>query len=263
MNLSYYQLKIKQHKKASVQSFEVFVDDFIGATNQTDTPHLLSLSRCMLTAIHSVFPPPEKTGHPGGDPVSVKKIAKGEGTWSTSKEILGWIFDGKNYTLTLPEEKQHKLVKTLSLLIRRKNATRKEMEKILGKLQHASLSMPGGWGLFSTLQMCMAGQRATIPITPFLREAFRDWRTIIKQISTQPTHVWQLVAEFPDFLGYTDACGTAAGGVWCGVSEDIGFITWRVKFPITVRDAFTNNALSINDLELAIKITTTTLQLNR
>ena len=49
---------------------EVFVDDFIASTNNTNWAHLTQLSRAMLHGIHSIFPPPEVSGHQGEDPIS-------------------------------------------------------------------------------------------------------------------------------------------------------------------------------------------------
>eukprot|EP00957_Ditylum_brightwellii_P039546 2991913-Ditylum_brightwellii.AAC.1 len=46
---------------------EFFVDDFIGCTNDIKTNHLTAISRAMLHGLHSVYPPPEITGHPRGD----------------------------------------------------------------------------------------------------------------------------------------------------------------------------------------------------
>ena len=40
-----------------VDTIEVFVNDFTGATNNADLTHLLHLSRCMLYGIHSISPP--------------------------------------------------------------------------------------------------------------------------------------------------------------------------------------------------------------
>ena len=77
-----------------VTIFEVFVDDFIGATNNLNPSHLQQASRAVLHGIHSIFPPPKITGHNGFDPISESKLHKGDGTWSTKKEILGWLFDG-------------------------------------------------------------------------------------------------------------------------------------------------------------------------
>jgi hypothetical protein len=76
-------------------SFEVFVDDFVGITNNLSRAHLTHISRAMINGIHSIFPPPEVTTHTGGDPISEKKLDKGEGVWSHYKEVLGWDLDGK------------------------------------------------------------------------------------------------------------------------------------------------------------------------
>ena len=44
-----------------VDIIEVFVDDFIGATNNADITHILHLSRLMLLGIHAIPPPSEVT----------------------------------------------------------------------------------------------------------------------------------------------------------------------------------------------------------
>ena len=50
----------------------VYVDDFIQMAQTKDEETLRHLSRALLHGIHSVFPPPDVTGHNGADPVSVK-----------------------------------------------------------------------------------------------------------------------------------------------------------------------------------------------
>jgi len=84
-----------------VNLVEVFVDDFIGATNNSTMKHLEHFSRAMLFGVHSIFPPPAFSGHHGQDPVSQKKLAQGEGSWETTKEILGWLVDGAKFTVQL------------------------------------------------------------------------------------------------------------------------------------------------------------------
>ena len=71
-----------------------------------------------------------------------------------------------------------------------------------------------------------------------------------------PTHVLQLVDGFPDYLGYTDACKKGAGGVWMGVTDNIGYVTWRVEFPQDIQDELCTSdnpdgKITMNDLELA------------
>ena len=60
----------------------------------SDRDALCHLSRTLLQGVHSVFPPPEVTGHVCQNPVSLKKLMELEGLWDVRKEILGWMFDG-------------------------------------------------------------------------------------------------------------------------------------------------------------------------
>ena len=89
---------------------EVYVDDFIGATNHLHVEHLTQLSRAMLHGIYCIFPPPSVSGHSGEDPIALKKLLAQEGLWRYKKEILGWLFNGKNYTLQLPTDKALKII---------------------------------------------------------------------------------------------------------------------------------------------------------
>jgi len=134
---------------------EDFVDDFIGEITEA---HLTHLSRCMLHGIHSVFPPIKATQHGGGDAISEQKIDKGEGRWDYVKEILGWNFDGKNFTIQLPSDKCDKIVERLKKVKKfKRKIPRKVVEKIEGSLQHATFGIPRGSGLFSLVQMAMQG----------------------------------------------------------------------------------------------------------
>jgi len=93
---------------------EVFVDDFIGATNNTSPEHLEHFSRAMLFGVHSVFPPPAITGHQGEDPILQKKLSQEEGTWRHTKEILGWLVDGAAFTNQLLKEKCTTMAKLIT-----------------------------------------------------------------------------------------------------------------------------------------------------
>ena len=75
------QLKTAKEGKTFLHMLEVFVDDFIQLAQTTEEEALRHCSRAVLHGIHSVFPPPKVTGHNGEDPVSIKKILKGEGVW--------------------------------------------------------------------------------------------------------------------------------------------------------------------------------------
>lgn len=235
---------------------EVFVDDFCAMSNNITKEHLTHFSRAMLHGIHSVFPPPESTGHDGPDPVSEKKLHEGEGKWEHTKEILGWIMDGANFTVHLPPKKCQKILDTISTMIRKNGVTLNDYQKIVGKLVHAAYGIAGGKGLLSPLYRVLQKAPPWVQITPTIKSALQDWKPLIRDLARNPTHVSLLVHQEPHIIQYTDACGLGAGGVVVGGKEDLHPIVWQYEWPEEVKrelitDKNPNGSLTINDLELA------------
>ena len=100
---------------------EVYVNDFIQMAQTSNRDALRHLSRALLHTVHSVFPPPEVTGHSGQDPVPLKKLIEGEGLWDVQKEILGWMFDGVTRCIEITEGRQEKILKELKAVLRIRN----------------------------------------------------------------------------------------------------------------------------------------------
>ena len=172
---------------------EVYVDDFIQVV-QTDDPKVLrGLSRKLMTAVHSVFPPPAVTGHNGEDPISQKKLDEGEGLWHTRKEVLGWIFDGVTRCIELKPSRAAKLKAEIRAIHRARTVERKPFEKLIGKLRHASLAIPAAKGLFSPMQAALNGGAHWIRITSEIRESLRHWRSLIDEVAAAPTHTAELI----------------------------------------------------------------------
>jgi hypothetical protein len=243
-------------QKHTTTLIEVFVDDFIGVTNNTSIENLTSISRAMLHGIHSVFPPNEITQHPGGDSIAENKIDKGEGKWETCKEVLGWNFDGDKYTIQLPPDKCDNIIKLIKTSLKQRVLPLKKFQKIAGKLQHASLGVPGGSGLFSPLQAAMVGNPKYINVDKYLKVALEDWRTIIHFQKTHPISVKQLVANIPNIIGYGDACKQGAGGVLTPGTDPHNYIVWQVEWPTDIQQRLVTDTnpkgdISMNDLELA------------
>eukprot|EP00956_Cyclotella_meneghiniana_P042616 scaffold248684_cov136-Cyclotella_meneghiniana.AAC.1 len=63
------------------------------ATSQQQVRHV---ANSVLHGIHSVFPPDEVDAN---DPISFKKIEKGEGEYALLKDMLGFDFDGDAKTM--------------------------------------------------------------------------------------------------------------------------------------------------------------------
>ena len=95
---------------------EVYIDDFIAAARAKSPEELKHISRALLHAIHDVFL--EGRHSPDGQPVSVKKLNKGEGQWNVLKEVLGWLCDGKEKTIRLPSEKVGRIVGAIKVMLR-------------------------------------------------------------------------------------------------------------------------------------------------
>ena len=73
-------------------ALEVFVDNFMAMCQ--DTLRLPQFTRSILYGIQEVFPLSATTGHTDGrEPISVKKIKKGDADWTVEKELLGWLVD--------------------------------------------------------------------------------------------------------------------------------------------------------------------------
>ena len=85
----------------------------------------------------------------------MKKLLEGEGVWDTRKEILGWVFDGVTRCIELPGAKVEHIADTVREALRRKGIKWKEYEKLLGKIRHASIGVPGSGGLFTPLNMIL------------------------------------------------------------------------------------------------------------
>jgi hypothetical protein len=115
-----------------------------------------------MMAIHDVFPENEVASE---DPISEKKLKKGEGTMSTRKSLLGFDFDGIEKTIWLESEKRSLLVMILHKWIRGSSKNRgipfKEFELVMAKVRHAFTALPAAISLLS-------GTNAMLRKRPFM-----------------------------------------------------------------------------------------------
>ena len=166
---------------------EAYVDDYIQLAQSEDPEVLRHCSRALLHGIHSTFPPPNITGHDGEDPVSMKKLLEGEGLWEVRKEILGWVFDGATRCIELAGKKQNTILRELKTILRmRRGVPFKRLEKIVGKLRHASIGIPCGKYLFGPLNQLMAQEPKRVfwnrgSLGPATEQALQDWGQLIRE----------------------------------------------------------------------------------
>jgi hypothetical protein len=242
------------------QMSAVYVDDFLlAAVESSDGLLLEKAARATLHAIHSVFPPPASTDPPGTkDPISVKKLDKGDARWDTTKEILGYELDGIHRTVRLPPAKSDALLHELRKVLKKTRVPLKRFRSLAGRLQHAARILPAARAFFTPLNEALQGTPAFVGLSRHgeIRKALLDAGVLIQELSRRPTHVSELVDGDPDYIGFCDASAFGAGGVWFSGSKSLRPSVWRVEFPsdITrqvVSDSNPNGALTNSDLELA------------
>ena len=250
------QYKQQQEPTKTHTAFEVYVDDYITVTNNTSTSHIQRAARAMLHGIHSIFPPPSVTKHQGDNPISIKKLIQQEGMFDPNKEILGWMFNGNNFTIALSIEKQQTITEILHKTCKLKLIPHKTLEKIQGKLVHASMGIPNGRGLLSPLYKAVAQQQNPTILNKNLKQCLQDWKTLIRIIGSRPTSVLELVPRDPDYIGFVDASGSGVGGVWTPGVSKIQPTVWRLQWPDEIKTNLVSKdnptgTISINDLETA------------
>ena len=164
-------------KRAPVQHFDVYVDDEI-AVAQGSTTKLNRLRRVLLHANDLIIRPNDKADESQGrrEPVSKKKMRKGEACWSTKKVILGWLVDTLRGTVDLPAHRKLRLLEIVGSVCNKKRISVRQCQNLLGELRSMLLGVPGGKGLFSQLQAALVAQEGSrVRIHSQAKDQLKDW----------------------------------------------------------------------------------------
>ena len=207
---------------------DVFVDDFI-QLGQGSRRRMKALRQHLFHGIDSILAQPGVSEHKRNEAVSLKKLLKGDSSWSTRKVILGWLLDTIRQTIELPAHRKQEIARLFHDLASRTRVTEKHWHKILGKLRFISVAIPGSAGLFSALQLALQrSSHGRIRITQALRHHIEAFAALAADLSHRPTHLAEIVPEAPKLLGTTDAAKAGMGGVYFD-SEGHCYL-WRQPF---------------------------------
>jgi hypothetical protein len=137
--------KLTPSQREEIHRFvAVYVDDYIlAAVESKDRTLVKRMARATLYAIHSVFLPPEVTGHEGGkDSILQKKLDKGDAKMARLKEILRFIVEGVCRTVQLPQRKADAICAEFAKILKKKSVPLNRLESIVGKVMHAARILP-------------------------------------------------------------------------------------------------------------------------
>lgn len=235
---------------------DVFVDDFVQAA-QGKSLRRKKVRRLLFNYIDHVFRPRNASDPPSRqEPISVKKLQKGDAHWATRKTVLGWIVDTIQETIELPARRLQRLQTILQELPRSKTrvATQK-WHKVIGELRSMTLAVPGLRGMFSLLQEAFRHEhKRRIRLSPALHDFLDDIRWIVQDLSNRPTRIAELFPSDPSVLQATDAAAAGMGGVI--FQEEAPPLLWRCPFPPDIQAQVVSwdnpkGNLTNSDLELA------------
>ena len=207
--------RIKHRARGPLGKTDVYVDDFI-LLAQGGRRRMKRLRRVLFHCIDMVFrAPDDQDDEWKKDPISLKKLLKGDGALETVKVILGWLVDTVAGTIELPPNRVERLKEILAAFPRsRKTCPKKDLHKLVGELRSMILALPGGVGCLSWLQETLKTANKRVYLNQHFHDAIEDFKWLAEDISSRPTRLAEVVPEAPTLVGTVDASGTGMGGVW-------------------------------------------------
>jgi hypothetical protein len=219
---------------------QVYVDDFCNAATQLlDGSHVPMIRQASIHGVHAVFLAPAVTGHQNGkDPLSNKKFEQGDGNFASTKDIIGFMFDGIKRTIQLPLINATAYICDTHCILRQKSVPLKALQTLVGKLQHASIILPATRSFFTPINVAMKIETKVIGLgkASEIRAALEDLFLLLQLLGLRPTHVRELVADMPRYAGYHDAAAEGASRVWFWLAHEMQPVVWRLLFPYNVSD---------------------------
>ena len=194
---------------------DIFVDKFIALSQGKDNRQ--RVRNILLRAVDQIFRPNDSHDNAfRREPVSIKKLKQGHVSWSTIKTVLGWVINTSTMTIHLPEHRAERLAEILaSIPSTQKHLSLKKWHKILGELRSMSLALPGARNMFSIMQEALSTSKKTqVALTKGVHQALQAFIWLHKDITSHPTRIAELIPVLASALGYHDASGEGAGGVW-------------------------------------------------
>ena len=85
--------------------------------------------------------------------------------------------------------------------------------------------------------------------------ALANWRRLLIDMRACPTRINDLVGQRISDIGYVDALGISAGGVWMSTTSEYSNIVWRMEWPKIVSDRLISDknpagTITNSDLEM-------------
>ncbi|MGH7974087.1 MAG: hypothetical protein ACREBR_01075 [bacterium] len=166
------------HRRAPLRSIDVYIDDFLGLS-QGCARRRDEVRRTLFNTLDTVFRPLQiHDGPHRKEPISIKKLLKGDGAWATDKVMLGWHIDSVQGTIALPPHRRERLEQILrSIHPNQHRIGLRTWQQVIGELRSMLLGIPGGQGLFCHIQHALKhSDRHRVRLSRHVHAALNDFR---------------------------------------------------------------------------------------
>ena len=229
-----------------IQQLRHYIDDFFGALPKKEDAYRLYHALFTVFEILGIPTKWEKCTEPG-----------------TRAKILGWIYDTIAQMVLLPDDKKQLILDMIRQIKTNKKATIKFLQKLIGRLQHASQVIFPGKAfvrkLEALLYSLLHGSNHDSPIEyPVNKLAIQDleWWEQRLESSTPCGMSFELLLKHPkdgEIIIYTDACTEIGGG---GLIRGLGTtIYFQVRWTNTAKAGVEQfRKIEIDVLELLMSV---------
>ena len=220
--------------------FDCYLDDIFGAFMEREAD---KGAAAIPLALHIVGRPHDPNGResfPRDDILAVPKFLA-EAKPSERKVILGWTVDTRKLSVALPQDKFRAWTASVDDILRRHRSPipAKELETLMGRLNHASYVIP--YARHFTGRLYKACERArrngSARLTRMQLEDLELWRKFLRK-AADGISINKLVCRWPTRIVRVDACPQGMGG-YCLESG----IAWRYMLPESLLGRATLNLL--------------------
>ena len=124
------------------------------------------------------------------------------------------MFDGITRYIELPEKKVENICASIKQALCHKGMKFKSFEKLVGKMRHESLGIPGSLGLFTPINQLFRKQQKWICLQNYheVGDILSDLILLLRESTKDLIKATILVPSLLDYLGHYDAYKLGAGG---------------------------------------------------
>lgn len=216
---------------------DVFVDDII--TTFLDDPANIDRSPAAVPlATHIITRPLSPNEHVTREQFLAKDKLAAEGNPTESKIILGWTINTRSLLISLPNDKHIAWSSDITDIMTSTTCTRKELEQLIGRLNHASLIIPMARFFLGSLRHRFAKARHKGSVINFNKSEIKILNLWIQLllVANKGINFNLINLRRPTNVIITDACPAGLGGYSVRTGK-----AWRID--ITNTSTTNNNSL--------------------